>query len=194
MLTRRTLVHARRWRTRGSAVLGRGLVRRIACVPHLLLRWCSHVLRCSRMRNIPCLLSRLVRIVAGSRDVLRTASLLLIVRRSWYVLGRLLRLLRMIISRRTRHVFRSSRLLIVLRRTRHLTSIIRRIRVGRRPVHCGLACPRCFARAQSSWPWCRNHCRLSVVHCCKLSAVIASELLVLDLRRGEGEVTLLLSG
>lgn len=82
LMRRRRLMLTRR--ARGNMVCGRSLVRRIVCVSRLLQ--CSRVLHRSRMRNVPCLRSLPVRVVAGSRDIRRSARLLVIVRRSWNVL------------------------------------------------------------------------------------------------------------
>ena len=72
MRTWKPLRHVLRWTGR-SVHLWRSLMRRMVCLSRLLRRSAVRVLR------------RLVRIVAGSRDVLRSPRLLVILR-SWHVL------------------------------------------------------------------------------------------------------------
>jgi hypothetical protein len=165
MRTWRPLRHVLRCTGR-SVDLWRSLMRRMVC------------LSCLRLWSIVRVLRRLMRIVAGSRGVLRSARLL-VIRGSWNVLRS--PLLRMIVLRRTRHIVRRVRLLSILRWTRHSLGVPSRVLSCRRPVCGRMVCLRCFASAESPGPRCRHHRRSSVVHRRKLGAIVAGRLFVLDL-------------
>ena len=79
LVRRRRLMLIRR--PSGSTVLGRNLARRVVCTPRLLRRR-RRVLHRSWTRNVPRPRSRLVRIVAGSRDVRRRSRRLVVLRRT----------------------------------------------------------------------------------------------------------------
>lgn len=134
MLTRRMLVHAWCWWTRGRVVLRRRLTRRIVSLVRLLLRlrtWRrSYVLRSCGLRNFLRVLNRLVNvIVIGPRYILRSPRLLL----------------RVTVLRWTRHVRRGPLRLTVLRRSRHRLTVGCRILCWRGPVCCWQAGPHSFA-------------------------------------------------
>ena len=176
-LRTRSVVYLRRWlrRPRSGVLLGSRL-RRMVCLPRLLLR-----LRTRRGSGVLCRLR--TRSVVYLRCWLRRRA----------VVCHRVRMRNVVVLRRTRHVLRSSRLLVVLWRSRRLSCVVR---VGRcrRPACRRELRSRCSTGVQLSRPWRCAHGRPSLVMSHKLRRVFSGCLLVLHLRRGCGQVTLMRRG